>query len=303
MKYTLISPDEFRLMKTYMAVFPEAPMQAIEPFLARYYQAVNATNTFLSRHATKSEWSVSDAELRQQRIYFYAHWSGTRDMEIHFLKKGGKLTMLIDRESEQQAESLGWNQFFSSLGDYDHVVAEEPMAVRQILRALKNGRSIAISIDGNRGSASHFLDMPFSPYMNYRFRSGGLKLALRSGLPISYISSFVDNDTARVTVSRVFGETPREIGASLLSLFRADLCAQPFAWKIWHRVHKDHEIKPAPSGMWLTVGLENEVYLGYTGNGQLVKLPATTYDLITGTNRDYVSIKNSHILEEQLKAA
>lgn len=303
MNFTLISPDEFRLIKSYSSVFPDAPIQNVEQFLSDYYRSVHANNSFLTKHASQSLWSVSDGEITKQQIFFYAHWAGTRDMEIHFLKKGGKLTMLVDQESENQAKALGWNEFFSAFGDFRYIVAEDPLAVRHILRDIKQGRSIAISIDGNRGSASHFLELPMSPYLKYRFRLGGLKLALRTGLPITYISSFVEGDTARVNLATVFGEEPREIAAALLSLFAADLRKQPFAWKIWHRIHTDHHISPSPSGAWFAVGFEGEVYFGFTGNGKLVKLPSQAYTTTHGAHRDYVVIEYAHVIQNQIKAA
>lgn len=284
----LISVDEFRLLINVRAFLPQHPLADPVAFLKQHYAVEEHQDRFLEHGAVAGTFHENQRPVTDQRILFYPHWGGHRAMQIVYLKAGGRLTLLVDRESVEQANRFGWDDFFRGFGDIRWIVAEEPMAARQIYRDLAAGRSIGVSIDGNRGSTPTYLTLPFSPFAGYRFRLGGLKLAARTKVPVAYMAASLDNP-ARVRLVDIPGESAETLGTGLLAAFRQDLNKTPHAWKLWKRASRDHIITPNPNGLLVCVRFKSETYLGNTGTGKLLPLQAKSLATAHRNGRDYLS--------------
>lgn len=288
-RFPLLSVDEFRLLLNVKAFLPHYPLEDPVAFLQQHYLAERTQDAFMEHGAVIGDFREHSLPPTQQRILFYPHWGGHRTMQILYLKSGGKLSLLVDRESVAQAEKFQWDDFFRQFGDIRWIVAEEPMAVRRILRDVAEGRSIAISIDGNRGHTEQYLSLPFSPYVNYRFRIGGLKTALRTGLPIAYMAAPLDAQQISVRLKDVTGEDAEGLARGLLDAFTEDLTKAPHWWKLWKRASKDHHVRANPRGSMVCVRFKNDTYFGNTGSGKLVPLSATASQGRLDNGREYIS--------------
>lgn len=288
-RFPLLSVDEFRLLLNVKAFLPQYPLDDPIAFLQQYYLAERTQDDFMAHGAVDGAFHEHSLPVTQQRILFYPHWGGHRTMQILYLKSGGKLSLLVDRESVAQAQKFLWDDFFRQFGDIRWIVAEEPMAVRRILRDVDEGRSIAISIDGNRGHTEKYLSLPFSPYVTYRFRSGGLKTALRTGLPIAYMASSLDAHHIDIRLKDILADNAEGLARGLLDAFKQDLTRAPHWWKLWKRASKDHHVRANPHGSMVCVRFKSDTYFGNTGTGKLVPLRVAASETQMRNGREYIS--------------
>ncbi|MCB1052952.1 MAG: hypothetical protein H6510_02730 [Acidobacteria bacterium] len=291
--------NEFRILMNYRAFFPHDQLEPLA-FLANHLETASRQDDFLRFMVADGAWQVDESEVLKQQVVFYPHWAGHRGLQMMALQEGVKMTLLIDEESAVQGQKFRWDAFFAQLGDVEFIVAERRMAIREIYQAVARGRTIAISMDGNRGSSERYIEAPFSERAHFQMRSGGVRLACKLGLPVTYASATLDGKNPKLTVRALNAESPEQLVASAVEAFRLDLESAPYAWKLWQRANRDHRLSfPQPGGQF-GVRYGDERFVGDVGTGRLI--PLTSPDSIEELNgREYLPLSQCQKLAEMAR--
>lgn len=143
----------------------------------------------------------------------------------------------IRPQAEQQRRALGLT------GDIEWIVVDRPLFVRDVLRALREGRPVVAYLDGNRGAggteATRDHGMPYRlPGRTIRVRSGLGRLIARTGCAAhGVVCRWRDNGTLDWQVSRLGPwpdeRTPDAITRHLYDWLFVQVAHTPEQWSYW----------------------------------------------------------------------
>lgn len=213
------------------------------------------------------------AHLDEPGIIATFHTGPYRLLPMWLAQQGLPITAVLsaDIARGQQERRLDTQRFMESATgrpiDYEVIHAENPMVLRQLVNALRQGRFVVIYVDGQTGAEAlkpgQRRDHRGSMVVEFmgramRIRTGVAELARLSGRPIyPMIMGFDDSHQPSVEVGETLSvptgnpdpQIIRQAMEKLYAYLEWALQDKPMQWEGWYHVHQDLEgARDRPTG-------------------------------------------------------
>ncbi len=193
------------------------------------------------------------ADLRRRPAVVGTFHSGSYRLLVHHLLRHHLPVALLVSRAVRQKQEDGYREALAAAdlpqGALTIIEAEHPAAGIQLIRALRQGRSVVGYLDGNLGSGvqPHLLTVPFLA-TRIRVRVGLAWLAVRAGVPFIGVlcrrtSRGAAAWEARYLTDGSISSVPRAMAedatAQLYSWLADRVAAEPWQWDNWFYVHEN----------------------------------------------------------------
>lgn len=227
------------------------------------------------------------------------HTGPYRLLPMWLVQQGISLTLVVSADvmkSQRETYDTWYRSLGAEKGDFTMLVAEDPLVIRKMIRALHDGHFLLVYVDGNMGSGSagsrSELIVDFFAH-KIRVRTGVADVARLAGVPIYPICAlFGRAQRPRFDVlPQIESIGPKEdrtawITATMQLIYRrlADVVRNdPMQWEGWFYVHGDMVNEETVQinelfRFYLPFRLREHYFLLHKDSYRAYRLPAQLYE-------------------------